>query len=97
MSYVHCRLYNYLRFAYIKEEQIFAGKIIAIVVVPSVLHLFVLLGLIRAYRQLKKSKDETSGRLSLFSVRFYDINWKMTALVESLTQSSHFLSGALTN
>ncbi|XP_018466592.2 cysteine-rich receptor-like protein kinase 38 [Raphanus sativus] len=36
------------------------GKNIAIVVVPSVLHLFVLLGLIRAYRQLKKSKDETS-------------------------------------
>ncbi|KAL0845595.1 hypothetical protein Bca101_018841 [Brassica carinata] len=36
------------------------GKIIAIVVVPTVIHLFVLLGLIRAYRRLKISKDETS-------------------------------------
>ncbi|RID70736.1 hypothetical protein BRARA_C02732 [Brassica rapa] len=36
------------------------GTIIAIVVVPTVIHLFVLLGLIRAYRQIKKSKDETS-------------------------------------
>ncbi|XP_048606981.1 cysteine-rich receptor-like protein kinase 38 [Brassica napus] len=36
------------------------GKIIAIVVVPTVINLFVLLGLIRAYRQIKKSKEETS-------------------------------------
>ncbi|KAG2331406.1 hypothetical protein Bca52824_002586 [Brassica carinata] len=36
------------------------GKIIAIVVVPTVINLLVLLGLIRAYRQIKKSKDETS-------------------------------------
>ncbi|KAJ0250219.1 Gnk2-homologous domain-containing protein [Hirschfeldia incana] len=49
------------------------GKIIAIVVVPSVIHLFVLLGLIRAYRQMKKSKDETSEDCisdSQFMLRF---------------------------
>ena len=41
--------------------------------VPTVIHLFVLLGLIRAYRQIKKSKDETSGTLSLLLVSFYNV------------------------
>ncbi|KAF8082440.1 hypothetical protein N665_0825s0003 [Sinapis alba] len=36
------------------------GKIIAIFVVPTIINLLVLLGLIRAYRQIKKSKEETS-------------------------------------
>ncbi|KAL0712027.1 hypothetical protein Bca4012_019005 [Brassica carinata] len=49
------------------------GKIIAIVVVPTVINLLVLLGLIRAYRQIKKPKDETSGTLSLFPVSFYNV------------------------
>ncbi|CAN6817077.1 unnamed protein product [Brassica oleracea] len=44
----------------LKGLKFFRRKIIAIVVVPTVINLFVLLGLIRAYRQIKKSKEETS-------------------------------------
>ncbi|ESQ38136.1 hypothetical protein EUTSA_v10028498mg [Eutrema salsugineum] len=36
----------------------FIGRIIAIVVVPTVINLFVLIGLIRAYGQMRKSKNE---------------------------------------
>lgn len=44
------------------------GRIILIVVVPTVINFIVLIGLIRAYGQMRKPKNETSGMFTCFSI-----------------------------